>query len=143
MKLASLLLAAVAVLVIQGTAHAQGLSGSALSVRSSLNDLLATVDKKVDREEGRDRIKDTIQRARAELSRVYTLADAGAPRSALGESVSRARELTAASLWMVRGARSDSVRHFAGNVRDRLDIFDADWAHYNGYERRGGYGYGE
>ena len=50
----------------------------------AVNDLLATVDKKVDRDEGRDRIKDTIQRARAELSRVYTLAESGAPRSVSG-----------------------------------------------------------
>jgi hypothetical protein len=139
MKFASLLLSAVALLFIQGAASAQTLSGAASSVRSSLNDLFETVDKKVDREEGRERIKGVIQQARAELARVQTLAEAGAPRSVVGGSKDRARDLTVAALGLVRGHRSEAVRHFAGNVRERLGWLDSAWESYGYGRRSGGY----
>jgi hypothetical protein len=151
MKFASLLLSAVALLFLQGAASSQTLSGAASSTRSSLNDLFQVVDQKVDREEGRERIKGTIQQARAELARIQTLAESGAPRSVVGASVDRARDLTGAALGLVRGNRSDTVRHFAGNVRERLGWLDGAWETYGrgrgAYEPRGGYapygGYGE
>lgn len=137
MKFASLLLAAVAGLFVQGTVQAQTLSGAASSVRSSLNDLFSAVDRKVDREEGRDRIKETIQRARGELARVQTLAESGAPRDVVGESKDRARGLTVSVLSQVRGARSGEVRQFAANVSERVGWLDSAWAGYGGrrYDR--------
>lgn len=138
MKFVSLLLSAIVLLFIQGNASAQTLSGAASSVRSSLNDLFVTVDQKVEREHGRERIKATIQQARAQLNRLQILADQGAPRSVVAESKDRARDLTVAALGLVRGHRSESVQRFARNVSERLRWLDNGYENYGG--RRGGYG---
>lgn len=130
MKLASLLLTAVAALVIQGSAHAQTLSGAASSLRSSLNDLFVAVDKTVPREAGRDRIKDSIQRTRGQLARVQTLAEEGAPRDVIRDSKERSREGTLIALDAVRNIRSEYVRNFARDVSERLGWFDSGWENY-------------
>jgi hypothetical protein len=143
MKIATLLLTAVALLFVQNTASAQSLASSAGSVRTALLDLFVVVDKKVDREYGRERTKQVIQQARAEMLRVQTLAEAGAPRSVVGPQVDRARDVTVAALGLVRGNGNETVRANARFVRDRLSLYDQAWDGYGG--RRGGYdsrGYG-
>lgn len=138
MKIASLLLTALAALFFQGAAQAQTLAGGANSLRSSLNDLFITVDQRVPREDGRERIKSSIQATRAQLLRVQTLAEAGAPRDTIRESRERAREGTLIALDAVRGFRSEAIRNFARNVSDRLGLFDNGWDNYG---RRGNYGH--
>jgi hypothetical protein len=139
MKSFSLVLAIAATVVLQATAVAQSLSGSAEALRDSLRQLSGGVEEKIGREDGRGEIMNRIDKAREDLKEVRDRAAQGVPRYSLSDEVDRVHERVRDVLTRVATRRSDRLRDLSGNVYHRLNAFNNAWRNYG---PAGGYGGG-